>query len=468
MWACAVSPDGSLVATACETEPFVRVWGSSGAAREVGDHEGEVKDCCFTADGASLVLASADGTLSVWDTASREKRGVLQGTGGEVRRCRPAPDGRIVSCGLDDTVRLWAIPTGATATAAHHPGGVTDCAMSPDGSFFVTVGATGLRVWDAATLGCAHHRPLDGGVTCALSPDGVRLAVSSSAGVEVWATKDWRPIGRLGGQRFRLHDLTFTADGTRVCAAGYTVDAERFEDRRLGAVERTIQRALGRDRVSTTTFRVAVWPLPSGRRFGRAPEPAWSGPERGRLCTATPDGRILLADPARGVTLWDPATPEADGQRATESTRANWVRAMAVSPDGTTYGTVGEDGIVAAWDAATGRCRWSVDAHESDVMKCAFTGDGCWVVSASLDSTVRVMAVDTGQPGGGIALPNPLTALAVHPTQPIVYGCDAGGAIYLLEARVARPSIGMAGRESLFAIGALPALLPGRSTCAGV
>jgi serine/threonine protein kinase len=73
-----------------------------------------------------------------------------------------------------------------------------------------------------------------------------------------------------------------------------------------------------------------------------------------------------------------------------------WVRSVAVSPDGNTALSGGDDATVRLWDLATGREVRRLTAHEGAVMSVAFAPGGRLAVSGSWDGTVRVWDLNNG------------------------------------------------------------------------
>jgi WD40 repeat protein len=63
---------------------------------------GYVKDCAMSADAATIVSASDDGTLDVWDGRSGAKRFTLSGHADGVSACAVSADGAtIISASYD-------------------------------------------------------------------------------------------------------------------------------------------------------------------------------------------------------------------------------------------------------------------------------------------------------------------------------------------------------------------------------
>jgi WD40 repeat protein len=203
----AVTADGRLLAGVDRDDDRVaRVWpldGSTAGAdgRAFRGHVRRVLSVALSLDGRLLATADGDpvhfqqaAAVKLWDVASgRELRGWSTGAQGAALRLTFGPDGTaLASAGVDGTVRVWDVATGAEARVlSGHQGFAADVSFSPDGRRLASAGFSDLavRVWDAATGQELHtlrgHGHQLTGVS--FSPDGRRLASAGYGGeVRLW------------------------------------------------------------------------------------------------------------------------------------------------------------------------------------------------------------------------------------------------------------------------------------------
>ena len=99
----------------------------------------------MSADGATIVSASDDQTLKVWDGPSGAERLTLSGHAGEVRGCAVSADGAtIVSASFDGTLTVWDGRTGECLSTLQLDGPLYGCACSADGEVIAAAGDRGI------------------------------------------------------------------------------------------------------------------------------------------------------------------------------------------------------------------------------------------------------------------------------------------------------------------------------------
>ncbi|KAG2433437.1 hypothetical protein HXX76_008494 [Chlamydomonas incerta] len=203
--ALAVSPDGCLAASgsaAGELHVFALGAALSGGGAGGGGistvraaHAGQVRRLAFSPDSRSLVSASDDCTLRLWEPRTALRGGKRRGGGEE-----------------EDS----ATAGGAVVFSVHFcHGGKMVAAVGEDGA---------LTMWDAGA-GVVVRRPQRGGgaarpACSCLSPDGGLLAVGESDGiVRLWDLASGQLRARLKGHGDAVRDLSFLPD-RNACGPG--------------------------------------------------------------------------------------------------------------------------------------------------------------------------------------------------------------------------------------------------------
>ncbi|MYA22542.1 MAG: hypothetical protein F4Z30_07030, partial [Gemmatimonadetes bacterium] len=100
------------------------------------------------------------------------------------------------------------------------------------------------------------------------------------------------------------------------------------------------------------------------------------------------DGSTLAMGSFRTVQVWDAAS----GQLKILDGHTDWVRSVALSPDGATLASSSGSSMILLWDTASGQLKTTLDGHGAMV----FSPDGAVLVRGTR-GCVRCFADDSGQ-----------------------------------------------------------------------
>src|SRR6185503_20727613 len=108
-----------------------------------------------------------------------------------------------------------------------------------------------------------------------------------------------------------------------------------------------------------------------------------------------PSNRLISADLQGNVKAWDLAKP---GPVWTiEHAHPGWLKAAALSPDGSLLATGARDGIVRLWSTADGKPVKELKGHARDVYSAAFHPDGKSLVTGDYDGKILHWEVASGK-----------------------------------------------------------------------
>lgn len=348
---CAVSEDGSTIISA-SMDKTLKVWdGRNGAERfTLSGHRSFLKGCAISADGSTIVSVSDDNTLRVWDSRTGVERLRLS-DGSWMNGCAISADGTTIISASNDWLTVWDAQSGDKRFA--YPGVDTACGVSADGSTIVSGSQHGtLEVWDGRTgmkrFTLSGHTDVVLG--CAVSADGTTIvSASDDQTLKVWD-------GQSGLKRFTLCSNASWVSACAVSADGTTIVSTWYD------------------------HTLKVWDGRTGAERFTLPG------TRARCCAVTSDGATIVSA-ADDVKIWDART---GADRFTVSGRVLDVTGCAMSVDGSTAVSASEDKTVRVWDGRSGAERLTLVGHEDAVNGCAVSADGSIIVSGSSDETLKV------------------------------------------------------------------------------
>jgi eukaryotic-like serine/threonine-protein kinase len=299
IWAVCWSPDSTRLAAACG-DCVVRVWDvDSDHVQLLNGHTAPPISLEWDSSGERIVSSGLDRSVRVWDIEAADKTGTIGSVSTHVSDIDWNSDGTcLASCGHDNFVRIWNITSGELSLALdgndQNDGraNLTKVRWSPDDLRLAAAGQfDSVYIWDAAT-GAMLHRlrgHLDRSISLAWHPDRDLLAVGESEGaVRIWDSASGNPLARLPGPS-AVRAVAWSPDGLRLASVSSNEDGPVVFVRSVNdwAIETTLN---GHTKQINSI--------------------SWS-PGGSELVTGSDDGTIRVWDVATGLALTEPMSPGA-------------------------------------------------------------------------------------------------------------------------------------------------------------
>ena len=198
---------------------------SPGYIASLERHADWVRSVSFSSDGGTLASGSDDGTIKLWDVATRQNIATLEGHAAQVRSVSFSPDGTLASGMIDGTVKLWDVEARQNiATLEGHTKGISSVSFSSDGGILASGSWDGtVKLWDVATRESTTtlwHAAQVGSVS--FSPDGRTLASGMIDGtVKLWDVTTRQIIDTLSGHTDGISSVSFSPDGGTLASGSY-------------------------------------------------------------------------------------------------------------------------------------------------------------------------------------------------------------------------------------------------------
>lgn len=370
----AISPDGRTLAAGSDDDGTISLWDTATREQKGTLNEGSlVRDVVFSPSGQLLAVGDDSGDVLLWDVATRQRIATLA-AGNPVGSVAFTADGQLLAVGDDSgAVAVWNVAAKqrtATLDAGSDP--VDSVAFSPDGQL-LAAGDNGVAtLWNVATR--QRIVSLNSGASVAFSPNGQLLAVGSFAGrVSLWNVATQRVTSTLN-EGDVVNAVAFSPDGQTLAAASGNGD-------------------------------VGLWNITTGQQTATLAE----GSDVGSVSFG-PDGKTLAVGSDGGVGVWETGT----GQRANVLNTGSDVGGVAFSPDGRTLAVGGLNGDIGLW-GVTGNQQTVTLPGNSPVQYVTFSPGGQTLAAGDVNGRVYLWNLATGQPTRILVAPGPINSLAFSP-----------------------------------------------------
>lgn len=424
----AFNPDGGRLAT-CGGDGVLKVWSvaetgaptllvkfESQAATGAATGAPPLSAVAFAPDGRFVAAAGSDAVVRVWDIQTKSEVRGLRGHSDWVTAVAFGPEGRFVAtvaAEKDNALRVFELPALETGSGvAGHALAVNAVAVSPNGKFAATAGTDQtIKVWDIATgkelatlIGnsdlpyaiafTANDSLVMGGSTQtgdngklhlwgttparlnkSLTTGVVYTVIPSSDGSKFAAWAARAAVGEVMNNAYEIYDAkgelvsTLLDKGRNVRSATFTPD---------------LAWAVAGDEAGT----LRIWDIAKKERVG-GDWPLFQqkfvdlgiAPNKKLLAAVDAEGTVKVADVDKREVL------------ASGKAHKSGVRALIVSPTGTTFFTISNDRELKAWALGTDKelkelRAWALPVSVNGAV---YTPDGKKVVTANADGTAYVL-----------------------------------------------------------------------------
>ncbi|HVT35436.1 MAG TPA: hypothetical protein VHE37_07630, partial [Nevskiaceae bacterium] len=408
-----MTPDGRQVLTAAETGQL-RVWdAASGELLDaLGNHAGFAPFESNSADGRRWLSVGQDG-FRVWDLPAA--RLLFGGTGVQayVYDNQLSGDGTLLLTPLAPAgTSLWSVDgKRLLATLDAHAQPATAAALDPAGMHVVTGSGDGsARIWSTASLAAQpvaalrHGPSIDQAVpaffwSAQYSADGRRIVTGAQDGIaRIWDGSSGALLHELKGHELGINSVAISADGA-LAVSGSKDRSVRLWNAAAGTqlhvlsghdapIERVLlspdaQLAASLDR----RHQLRVWRTGDGALQATL---TLDDPLGINALLFSRDGRYLVASCRNDVLVY--ATQDGSLARRLHG-HTDRVRGIALSPDGSTLSSAGEDNTLRLWRLDDGSSGGLLDGKDTGVdtgffLSTAWAPDGHGLIAGTSSGAV--------------------------------------------------------------------------------
>ena len=269
-----------------------------------------------------------------------------------------SPDGKYALSGsIDNHLKLWDISNGiCIRTLLGHLSYVESVSFSPDNKYVLSASVDKtLKLWDISTGECIRTFNGDENHSyfcqVCFSPNGkYALSVNIDDDLKLWDINTGECIRTFNG-KFRC--VCFSPDGKYALAGGFHVPLTLLD-------------------INTGESIKSFYTFENENSFS--------------ICFS-PDGKFAFSGSGNSLREWD-----VTNGNCIKTITGEEFNSINISPDGK-YALSCNFNSIKLWNIATSKCIKSYDGHESEVRSVCFSPDGKFILSGSVDKTLKLWEI---------------------------------------------------------------------------
>lgn len=422
------APDSSWLAVGLENGQIRVLDPRTGAVnRSWQGHEDRITALQVSKDGKRLVSTAGftEHVIRLWEIGTGRLEATLDGHRAWISALSFSPDGSLLaSASADQTVALWNMSNRQRANVLRgHLHEVWNVAFLPDSKTLLTTGKEGgLKLWRVPIPATPDRTPSEPPEVVSFTPDHRELlGLTQDGSIGRWTCPSLRRIGTLdamGSNNVRLASspdlgLVAAADESgnvqigdfvnRYVRSDLTVSLLGGKASWIGFASRSKHLVVVLETGKVRLFDLESWKLSAVD------------------CTVTDSRSIQVSSDRHFLATGGPVLKVYDlvkgGSPLVIKAHRFFVDAVAFSPDGKFLATGSMDGLAKLWSIDTWQCFGVLTGHLLGVHSIAFSGDGKRIATGSLgDEAVKLWDLNTFQEVLNLTSPGDLTwSLAFSP-----------------------------------------------------
>jgi WD40 repeat protein len=224
----AMNPDGTLLASG-SMDGTVKIWEvrTGRLIRTLAGHKNGVRAVLFHPEGAQLVSGGADRVVKIWDLGTGELQQTLVGPSQAVTTLTVNGSGSQIAAGSEDgMVYVWNTATGELLRSiTAHTNGALGVAFTPNGRLVSGGADNTVKIWGEGETPLKTIAGHGSAVTSvAINPEGDQVASASEDGkVRAISIETGEILWTAEGHDQPVQSVSYTTNGKAVVSGSWTI-----------------------------------------------------------------------------------------------------------------------------------------------------------------------------------------------------------------------------------------------------